>query len=76
MNVLRRVSITVNNDPQRRCYNGCHISTETYWSDWKVLESGVSEERIEQRLKFWRELNEYAVSQRGPENTLCEFKAE
>ena len=42
------------------------------WGAWEVLER-VPEERAENRLKFWRELNAYAVSQRGPQNTKCEF---
>lgn len=24
----------VNTDPQRRCYNGCHFSSEEVYSDW------------------------------------------
>ena len=57
--------ITVNNDPQKRCYNGCHFSTETFWSGWDWLELEIPENEIENRLTFWRELNDYAVSQRG-----------
>jgi hypothetical protein len=60
-----RSEILVNNDPQRRCYNGCHFSTELIWTSWVVLELKVPEDKIERRLTFWRELNDYAVSQRG-----------
>jgi hypothetical protein len=63
----------VNTDPQRRCYNGCHFSSEIRWTDWEVLESNISETEIEKRLKFWRELNDYAVSQRG-EGARNEYK--
>jgi hypothetical protein len=61
-----RTRILVNTDPLRRCYNGCHAETELVWSDWLCLEFGVAEEKVEERLRFWRELNDYAVSQRGP----------
>lgn len=27
----------INDDPQRRCYNGCHFSTKEEWSDWESL---------------------------------------
>lgn len=60
-----------NNDPQRRCYNGCHYSTEFRWSEWEVLEYDVQD--IPRRLKFWRELNEYAASCRG-KGALCEYR--
>ena len=59
-----RRKLLVNTDPQRRCYNGCHFSCETQWSDWEYLERWP-EEKIKDRLKFWTDLNDYAVSQRG-----------
>jgi hypothetical protein len=55
----------INTDPQRRCYNGCHFSSELQWTPLETLESNISEDRIDQRMKFWSELNDYAVSQRG-----------
>jgi len=76
-----RKRILVNTDPQRRCYNGCNFSEEWQWTCWEVLNSGVSAETLESKLKFWRELNDYTVSQRGkearaefevvPEETTC-----
>jgi hypothetical protein len=36
--------------------------------------SNVSDEQIEKNLLFWRELNDYAVSQRG-ESATKEFRA-
>lgn len=38
------------------------------WGPWEVLER-MDADKAEERLKFWRELNDYAVSQRGPQNT-------
>lgn len=72
--IQRRHRILVNTDPQRRCYNGCHFSSELIWSDWDELEYEVPEDKIERRLEFWRELNDYAISQRG-EEARCEFVA-
>lgn len=55
----------VNTDPQRRCYNGCHYSSKLVDTPFEVLESWPTQEIVERRLKFWTELNDYAVSQRG-----------
>lgn len=76
--IMHRKRILVNTDPQRRCYNGCHFSSELQWTAWSVLESmrylkpGADPQA---RLTFWRELNDYAVSQRG-EGARTEFKLE
>lgn len=64
----------VNTDPQRRCYNGCHFSYEMVWGEWEILHSAVPAEKVEEKLAFWRDLNDYAVSQRG-ENSRSEFRA-
>jgi hypothetical protein len=63
----QRKKTLVNIDGKRRCYNGCFAGWEWQWSDWDWLEWSVLPEHVETRLKFWRELNEYAVSQRGKE---------
>lgn len=70
---MRRL-IEVNTDPQRRCYNGCHAKSELHWTDWETLNSNVIADKVEDKLKFWRDLNAYAISQRGP-SALCEFEA-
>lgn len=74
LTLRRRCLIEINTDPQRRCYNGCHAKSELVWTQWTVLDSNVKPEKVESILKFWRELNDYAVSQRGKVNTLCEFE--
>lgn len=38
--VQARKQITYNNDPMRRCYNGCHASTGTYWEEWSPWSFG------------------------------------
>ena len=70
--IKTRHRVVVNTDPQRRCYNGCNFSEELQWTDWEVLESEIPADKIEGRLKFWKELNDYAVSQRG-ESARKEF---
>ena len=72
--IERRARIEVNTDPQRRCYNGCHFSSELRWTDWESLNSKASAETVDDKLTFWRELNDYAVSQRG-ESAKCEFRS-
>lgn len=64
--IMMSKHIEINNDPQRRCYDGCHFSTEIFQTPWEVLDRASSREKAEQRLKFWVELNDYAVKSRGP----------
>ncbi len=66
--IQHRCQIEVNTDPQRRCYDGCHAKSEMRWTEWSDLDEATPE-RVEASLKFWRELNDYAVSQRGPSAT-------
>lgn len=66
--------IEVNTDPRRRCYNGCHAKTELVDLPWSLLELEIPAERVEDRIKFWRELNDYAISRRG-ESARKEFRA-
>jgi len=49
---------SVNTDPQRRCYNGCHAKSELQWTEWDWLDYDVPPDRVDAKLKFWRELNE------------------
>ena len=72
VNIYKRKKTTVNTDPQRRCYNGCHFSSEDVWTEWGLFET-VQEENAERRLLFWRGLNAYAVSQRG-ESAKVEYE--
>lgn len=64
-NIEYRSVIEVNTDPQRRCYNGCYAKSEVYKLPWQVIEYEVSADRVEQKLMHWRNLNEFAVKQRG-----------
>lgn len=73
--ILYRRKVEINTDPQRRCYYGVHASSKIVWTDWDWIELEVPQDKIEARLTFWRELNAYAVSQRGTVGTQKEFKA-
>lgn len=57
--------VRVNTDPQRRCYNGAHFSSELRWSAWDWLQWDVPPDRVAERLKFWRDLSTYSVSVGG-----------
>lgn len=72
--IENRSLIEINTDPQRRCYNGCHFSSEIVWTAWGTLRLSVPEDRVERTLAFWRNLNDYAVSQRGQMATT-EYRA-
>lgn len=66
-----RKKVTVNTDPQRRCYNGCNFSEEEVWTPWETIQH-VTKEKIQQALEFWRDLNSYSVSVGG---CPCEYQA-
>lgn len=65
LNLECRAKTLVNVDGKRRCYNGCYAGWEWQYSGWEVFEYDVPPEKTESRLEFWRDLNDYAVSQRG-----------
>lgn len=73
MKIEQRKRMLVNTDPQRRCYNGCHASSELQWTKWEVLESNINPTKIEARLVFWRDLSDYAVAARG-ESARSEYR--
>jgi hypothetical protein len=64
-NIEKSVTLEVNTDPQKRCYNGCHFSSELIKAPWQVLEYNIPQRDLLKRLSFWRGMNDYAVSQRG-----------
>jgi hypothetical protein len=73
--VMMRRRVMVNTDSQRRCYDGCNFSEELQWTPWEEVDYCIPEDRIARRLEFWRELNDYAISQRG-EIARAEHRAE
>lgn len=75
VSIRYRMKVEVNTDPQRRCYNGVHAKSGIGWTQWTILDSGVDADQVEFWLNFWRNLNAYAVSQRGEVGTLREYEA-
>lgn len=53
---------TVNTDPQRRCYNGCHFSSRTDWEDWEHWMDYTTLEHAEHAARmFAREDQQFKV---------------
>lgn len=62
-----RKQIEINTDPQRRCYNGCHFSSEMVWTDWEYLYSLPTREEAEESAVTYARINpgrEYKVIQK------------
>ncbi len=72
LNILCRSKHLHLNDP--RCYNGAYFDAEYVWGQWELLEYDLPPDKIDRRLEFWRDLNAYAVRERG-ESAIREFKA-
>lgn len=68
-----RQQIEVNNDPQRRCYNGCHFSTEKVWTPWRELSYPKTLKEAEDRVQRWKEWDEYIHKVDGF-STVKEYK--
>ena len=63
-----RSRIEVNTDPQRRCYNGCHFSSEMVWTEWGEVYSSGSKEDLEDSAVNFKRINknrEYKVTEQG-----------
>ena len=71
--IERRQLVLINTDPQRRCYWGEHYKSEWVWSNWGELETWETEDVAQRRLIFWKELNDYAVKERG-KSAIKEFR--
>ena len=64
-----RKRITVNTDPQRRCYDGAHFSSEEVWTGWAQVCPFDKAEDAEASAASYRALNparEYVVSRDKP----------
>jgi hypothetical protein len=55
--IYGRKQVEVNTDPQRRCYNGCHFSSEWIWTDWYNLGSTNTQEEAEDSVASWKRTN-------------------
>lgn len=43
----------VNDDPQRRCYNGCWYKAHWEWSEWEHWQDCVSEEAAKRTVRLF-----------------------
>lgn len=53
-----------NTDPQRRCYDGCHFSSEWRWSEWATLGSVGTELEADESVARWKAIG----------RKTCEFR--
>lgn len=51
-----RKQVTINTDPQRRCYNGCNFSEEKVWTDWSLI-GPYNQEDAESSMKTFQIIN-------------------
>ena len=60
---------------KRRCYDGCFPSSdwEEGYTPWEYLSRNVPEDKVEERLTYWRELTAYSKSVGGKGNS--EYRA-
>lgn len=68
-----RRKVLINTDPLRRCYDGHHFSSKVVWSQWGDIHE-VEEKKVKWWLGYWRDLNDYAVKERGKE-AYCQYRA-
>lgn len=52
-----RKKITINTDPQKRCYNGCHYSSEEVWTEWEPVCSFRLREDAEESIRVFKKIN-------------------
>ena len=67
--VQSREAFEYNTDPQRRCYHGCHFSSEWQWGPWCTLGGEATMEAAEASAQGWRDLN------KGVKNRRLEYRA-
>lgn len=62
--VFSREQHEYNTDPQRRCYDGCHFSSEWRWSEWAPLYTLPTLEEAQESVESWRQLAKSAKPRR------------
>jgi len=55
--VMVRKKITINTDPQRRCYDGCNFSEKIVWSTWKYIVSLSTRKEAEESAGTYQLIN-------------------
>lgn len=52
-----RKKVTVNTDPQLRCYNGCNFSEEIRWSEWELVAEYLNTELARSAALMFKSIN-------------------
>ena len=55
--VYFRKKVTVNTDPQRRCYDGCHFSSEEVWTPWELVCAYTEEDTAASSMQTFQDIN-------------------
>ena len=55
--VFCRKKITINTDPQRRCYDGCNFSEKMIWSEWVRVVALRTREEAEGSARTYQFIN-------------------
>jgi hypothetical protein len=59
----------INDDPQKRCYNGCYFASHIEWDAWEHWEDYPSLDQAERaRRQFSREDQELRISDEVPDD--------
>lgn len=52
-----RKKVEVNTDPQRRCYDGCHFSSEMQWTAWGWVLERSDRQSLEETMATFQKIN-------------------
>jgi hypothetical protein len=57
-----RRGVLINDDPQRRCYNGCYFSSHIEWGEWEHWMDYPTEEHAKTAARlFSRDTQEFKI---------------
>lgn len=54
----------INTDLRRRCYNGCHASSDKIWTEWRDLISSAHAAKLEETKGIFWAANEKCIPKR------------
>lgn len=55
--VYVKKKVTINTDPQRRCYNGAHFKSEEVWTNWGLICNYSRQDDAEDTMKTFQAIN-------------------
>lgn len=70
-----RRKVTVNTDPQRRCYDGRNFSERVEWSEWALI-GPYSKEGAESSAKTFKQINPSHEYEVRPRPYPCSYERE